>query len=364
MRTVIASLCLTSMVVATACGGAKLKGQASTVDQLIATARTNGAQRCAPVELAMAESHNDFAKQELSEGRYYQARDELRVATKNVNEAIRKSPKARCAPQIKVAKKKLVIKKKDTDGDGILDDVDECPLKPEDKDGFQDDDGCPDLDNDNDGLADKVDKCPDDPEDKDGFQDDDGCPDKDNDGDGLVDTVDQCPDKAEDKDGFQDDDGCPDCDNDGDGVLECPTVVDKCPDKFAKTPDGCPQKYKLVVVTDKKIELKQTVYFRTARAVIKPVSYALLNEVAKALADHSKLRVRIEGHTDSRGGARYNKRLSHRRANSVRNYLIRRGVSADRMIAKGYGEAVPIADNRTKAGRSQNRRVEFVIIGR
>ncbi len=347
-----------------ACGGTKLRGRASAIDELIATARNNGAQRCAPVELAMAESHNDFGKQELAEGNYYHAKGELDISEINAKEAIRKSPKARCNPDKKPPRVAEVKKPGDIDGDGITDDIDECPRKPEDKDGFEDEDGCPDDDNDNDGLADKIDDCPNDPEDKDGFEDEDGCPDNDNDKDGLADKIDQCPDQAEDMDGFEDDDGCPDCDNDGDGVLECPDPIDKCPDKPAQTADGCPQKYQLVVVTESKIELKQTVYFATARAKIKSVSYPLLNEVAQALDDHPKLRVRIEGHTDSQGSDKYNLKLSGSRANSVRDYLIRRGVDADRMVAMGYGERVPIADNRTKGGRSQNRRVEFVIIDR
>jgi outer membrane protein OmpA-like peptidoglycan-associated protein len=354
-----------------ACGGTKLRGKASTVAELIATARDNGAERCAPVELAMAESHHDFARTELDEGDFYRAKTELAIAEKNAHAAIKKSPKVRCAPKIVVApkpkpkpKKKLVVKVEDTDGDGIFDDKDQCVNDPEDKDGFRDEDGCPDPDNDNDGIADKVDKCPNEPEDKDGFEDDDGCPDTDNDKDGLADKVDQCPDKAEDKDGFKDDDGCPDCDNDGDGVPECPKVVDKCPNKPAKTPDGCPQKYKLVVVTKTKIELKQTIYFAFRKWVIKRRSYPLLNEVAQALKDNPHIRVRIEGHTDSIGPYRFNKRLSQRRAEAVKRYLMRKGVPSGRMIPKGYGEAVPIADNRTKAGRDQNRRVEFVIISR
>ncbi len=348
------------------CAGTKLEARVGSVDELIKTARLNGAQKCAPVELAMAESHRDFARQDLAEGNYYPAKNQLGIAETNAQQALKKSPRERCAPRVVVKKppKKLVVTPKDTDGDGILDKDDACPKKPEDFDQFEDKDGCPDLDNDNDGLADKIDKCPNKPEDKDGFKDDDGCPDPDNDKDGLADKIDQCPDKPEDKDGFKDDDGCPDCDNDGDGVPECPKVVDKCPDKPAKTPDGCPQKYKLIVVTKTKIELKQTIYFAFNRARIKRVSFALLNEVAKALQDNDKIQVRIEGHTDSRGSKRYNLRLSSSRAKSVRKYLIGRGVSGGRMVAKGYGEEVPIADNRTEAGRAENRRVEFVITSR
>ena len=353
-------LALVAILALPACGGSELKSRASATNDVIAKARTNGAQRCAPRELALAESHHDFALQELSEGNFFRARSELEVAEKNANEALEKSPKERCNPdKIKVA----VKTPKDTDGDGILDPNDECPEVPEDPDGFQDTDGCPDEDNDADGLADKIDKCPNDPEDADGFEDDDGCPDDDNDADGLADKADKCPDKPEDKDGFEDDDGCPDCDNDGDGVPECPTVVDLCPNKPAKTKDGCPD-YKLVKVTEKKIELKQTVYFDTAKTTIKRRSFALLNEVARVMADNPKIKVRIEGHTDSRGSDTYNLKLSDGRAASVRQYMIDQGVTSDRMTSKGYGERVPIADNRTRAGRADNRRVEFVITER
>jgi ASPM-SPD-2-Hydin domain-containing protein/HYDIN/CFA65/VesB family protein len=98
----------------------------------------------------------------------------------------------------------------DSDGDGIIDRLDRCPRDPEDKDGFQDADGCPDLDNDGDGIPDASDQCPNDPEDRDGFEDADGCPDPDNDRDGIPDTRDRCPDEPETVNGFQDDDGCPD----------------------------------------------------------------------------------------------------------------------------------------------------------
>jgi OOP family OmpA-OmpF porin len=129
-------------------------------------------------------------------------------------------------------------------------------------------------------------------------------------------------------------------------------------------PDGCPKKYNLVVVTETKIELKQTVFFDTNHASIKRVSFALLSEVAQALADNPTLKVEIQGHTDSQGSDRANLKLSQRRAESVRRYLIKKAVAGDRLVARGYGETVPIADNRTAEGRSQNRRVEFVITSR
>jgi outer membrane protein OmpA-like peptidoglycan-associated protein len=131
----------------------------------------------------------------------------------------------------------------DNDSDGVDDERDDCPLKPEDEDGYRDGDGCPDLDNDGDGLDDVEDGCPDKAEDEDGFQDSDGCPDPDNDGDGIPDGRDGCPLEEEDKDGFRDDDGCPEFDNDGDGIAD---EADECPDAAEEVNgiedgDGCPE---------------------------------------------------------------------------------------------------------------------------
>jgi OmpA-OmpF porin, OOP family len=131
---------------------------------------------------------------------------------------------------------------RDADGDGLADRDDKCPDEPEDRDGFQDDDGCPEPDNDRDGIPDSRDKCRDAPEDVDGFQDDDGCPDPDDDQDGVLDGNDRCRNEPEDKDGFEDADGCPDPDNDQDGI---PDAKDICPtgpedkDGF-RDEDGCP----------------------------------------------------------------------------------------------------------------------------
>ncbi len=132
----------------------------------------------------------------------------------------------------------------DNDGDAIPDDTDQCPMDPEDLDGFEDLDGCPDLDNDKDGIIDTQDRCPNEPENINGFEDADGCPDvKDSDGDGVPDTEDKCPHEAEDTDGFEDTDGCPDLDNDGDTI---PDDRDECvdqPEDFngVEDEDGCPE---------------------------------------------------------------------------------------------------------------------------
>ena len=120
-----------------------------------------------------------------------------------------------------------------------------------------------------------------------------------------------------------------------------------------------------VVVKDEKIEINEKVQFETGSAVLKKESESLLDEVAKALSDHPEIKkVRIEGHTDSRAGDHYNKKLSKARAEAVKDYLVSKGVAARRLIARGYGEEKPIADNKTDDGRFQNRRVEFTILKR
>jgi hypothetical protein len=132
----------------------------------------------------------------------------------------------------------------DNDGDGLLDPQDQCPLEAEDIDGFEDGDGCPELDNDKDGIPDINDACPNAAEDGRGKRPHDGCPSssEDADGDGVPDATDKCPEEPEDRDGFEDDDGCPDIDNDGDGI---PDNFDECPNEpedmdGVDDTDGCP----------------------------------------------------------------------------------------------------------------------------
>ncbi|MCK6528119.1 OmpA family protein [Myxococcota bacterium] len=132
---------------------------------------------------------------------------------------------------------------KDRDGDGIPDKQDACRDAAEDKDGFEDGDGCPDPDNDKDGILDTADRCPASPEDLDGFEDADGCPEPDNDGDVVNDSLDQCPDQPEDRDGFRDTDGCPEADNDEDGILDADDQCPNMPEEFngIEDQDGCPE---------------------------------------------------------------------------------------------------------------------------
>ncbi|WNG14531.1 Ig-like domain-containing protein [Cystobacter fuscus] len=257
----------------------------------------------------------------------------------------------------------------DTDGDGIPDTADKCPTKAEDKDGFEDQDGCPDRDNDKDGRPDVTDRCPNEPETINGFQDEDGCPDastKDSDGDGLLDSKDKCPLQAEDKDGFQDEDGCPDPDNDQDGV---PDTKDQCPNEpevinGVKDEDGCPDEGKSKVrLESNRIVILDKVYFATAKDVILPKSFSLLKQVASVLKANPQIELlRVEGHTDNQGNDASNLRLSQRRADKVRAFLIREGIAGERLDAMGFGETRPVDDNKKAAGRENNRRVEFNIL--
>jgi outer membrane protein OmpA-like peptidoglycan-associated protein len=318
----------------------------------------------------------------------------------------------------------------DNDKDGIKDADDKCPDKAEDYDRFEDKDGCPEPDNDGDGIPDKQDNCPmdkgpakdkgcpanmldadgdgvqdnqdkckDQPEDKDGFQDEDGCPDPDNDGDGVPDEHDKCPGKAEDKDGNADADGCPDPDDDGDGVCDDnPTIQrdaakyrsiclgkDKCPGKMETINgvddlDGCPDRGKEMV----KLDLQATGAYKgrfllTRRFAFKdPYSAELTDQnksVLRQLAHILRLRaariikkVAIAAFTDrtKKGDAGIN--ITKAQAEAIREYLIEQGVEKDRLVAVPAGYSSPVCTKRYRVRRRRrrcrrkNRRVELYIL--
>jgi OOP family OmpA-OmpF porin len=228
----------------------------------------------------------------------------------------------------------------DPDKDGILGDADKCPMEPEDKDGFEDDNGCPDNDNDGDGIADAQDKCPMEPEDKDGFEDDNGCPDNDNDGDGIADAADKCPMEPETKNGFEDENGCPD---------EIPAKLKK----FTGTIAG--------------------INFQVNSATLLATSNKTLDAAVAVLNEYPELRLEIGGHTDDqqmRKGGKFadNKALSQARADSVKAYFVKKGIAEARLTAVGYGETMPKEDPTGLKGvqlnnaRAKNRRVEFTLV--
>ena len=201
------------------------------------------------------------------------------------------------------------------------------------------------VDTDGDGVPDNADKCPKTP--AGATVDATGCQ-LDSDGDGVVDMNDKCPSTP--AGAKVDATGCQ-LDSDKDGVVD---GVDKCPNSPADKPvdaNGC---------TITSVVLKN-VNFASNSSELTPGSSVELDKAVAAMKKYPDLRIEIAAHTDSMGDAGYNQSLSEKRANSVRDYMIDKGIAANRMDAKGYGESQPVADNATKQGRQANRRVELKV---
>jgi len=312
-------------LVALGCGSApKLRGKIAGLEKIVEQAERNGAMRCAPRELAVARSNLRFATLELDQGFVSKAQNHLWKAESNAHAALDMSPPQYCAERGFV---EVVRADPDTDGDGLVDSTDQCILEPEDKDGYLDEDGCPEVDNDLDELLDVNDKCPLEAEDRDGFEDLDGCPDPDNDKDTVLDVKDQCPNEI------------------GSATEE---------------PLGCPAKPALAVVTDCEVKIAQQIHFEYNKDKIRPESFPILDAVVEVLNKNPDIKIEVQGHTDNRGSAGYNKDLSNRRSASVRKYLTAKGIPADRLTSMGYGFDRPIVDNSTEQNRALNRRVQFV----
>ncbi len=270
----------------------------------------------------------------------------------------------------KVEEPEVLPEPVDTDGDGIVDEDDECPTES----GLAQFNGCPDKDGD--GVADKDDNCPE----VAGLITLKGCPEevKDSDGDGIPDEEDKCPNVA----GLVTFDGCPD--TDGDGIMDkeddCPNTAgdaafNGCPDtdgdgirdKDDRCPDvagvaemqGCPAVEE--EVKEALANITKNVQFETGSAILKESSKPVLDEIVSLMAKYPEYSLKIDGHTDSQGQDNMNMTLSQDRASACKNYLEEKGVNPDRMVATGYGETQPIADNNTRAGRAENRRVAFEL---
>ena len=232
----------------------------------------------------------------------------------------------------------------DTDGDGIKDGDDACPEVA----GIAEFKGCPDTDGD--GIADPDDNCPK----VKGSKANNGCPDTD--GDGVLDKDDNCVDVA----GPAANNGCPWPDTDGDGILD---KDDACP-KVAgvKEEKGCPAKPKEVITVEAKAQLDayaKTIYFNSSRSTFKAGVSEKLDAIAEIMKEFGDAKFLIAGHTDSQGATSYNQKLSEQRAAAVVTYLVGKGIATDRLSSVGFGEDQPIATNKTRAGRAQNRRVEI-----
>jgi len=204
---------------------------------------------------------------------------------------------------------------KDTDGDGIPDSLDACPLAP----GLQAFNGCPDTDGDS--IPDKDDKCPL----VRGPRSLQGCPEPDSDKDGVIDAEDKCPDLP----GFRETAGCPPIER----------SIQRKISRAAKN-----------------------IFFETDKYILLPASYQALDEVAAVLQQDPYLKLIIAGHTDNSGTPEKNQTLSEQRANAVLEHLhTEKGISKERLSSAGYGSTKPVADNGTQEGRALNRRVELTL---
>tara|TARA_R110002073_G_scaffold279026_1_gene442812 strand:+ start:42840 stop:44201 length:1362 start_codon:yes stop_codon:yes gene_type:complete len=229
----------------------------------------------------------------------------------------------------------------DTDGDGIKDGDDACPNTA----GLASLNGCPDADSD--GIADKDDACPNEK----GTAANNGCPDAD--GDGVIDSKDECKDVA----GPAENKGCPWPDTDGDGVLD---KDDNCVNEVGPASNqGCPEK---IITEEAKVKLDafaKAIYFNTGKSSFSVGVDGKLDLIADIMKEFKDSDFSIDGHTDSSGSAKLNQRLSEERAKAVMDYLVSKGIAASRLSSKGYGKDNPIASNRTRKGRAENRRVEI-----
>lgn len=232
----------------------------------------------------------------------------------------------------------------DSDGDGIVDNEDACPGEA----GGSALNGCPDSDRD--GIENSRDECPNEA----GSIANNGCPvESDTDSDGITDDEDACPNSP----GDISNNGCPE-DADGDGIAN---IDDRCPQVAGvATNDGCPEKKELD--ENVKVDLQniiESLQFTISSSNIDPSSFDELDRLAQIMNDDQELRLIIRGHTDNTGNSNTNLELSVDRANSVKQYLVDKGVQARRIAAFGYGETRPVASNDTPEGRLQNRRVEL-----
>ena len=215
----------------------------------------------------------------------------------------------------------------DPDQDGLIAPFDQCPTEPEDRDGFRDDDGCPEFDNDRDSILDRNDRCINEPEDKDGFQDEDGCPDPDNDADGIPDTLDACPN-------------------------------DRLAGHETASSNGCPT----IKLHGSTLNIGRTILFESGSAVLPENATSICKEVMKFMSSQApNARLRIEGFTDLWGSESYNRKLARQRALKVKRRLMVLGFDEARIEVLSRPLEAPIGDGRSPNDAQRSRRVEFYL---
>lgn len=275
------------------------------------------------------------------------------------------SPQLRMIAGLRVRPDRMAA---DRDNDTIDDRDDRCPDVAEDLDGFEDADGCPDLDDDGDGIPDTIDRCRLEAEDKDGYEDADGCPDDDDDGDGVPDAADRCPRVAEDVDGFEDSDGCPDPDNDGDGIAD---IDDLCPNAAEninnyEDADGCPDiaPAPLVSIAPGRLLLARPLRFLPGSSTLAPAGLPTIAAVIALLRAHKEISaLEVAVFLDDAGTIDDRIALTQARAETIKAMLLRGSGLEDHQIrAVGMADKLAIAGNADAEGRSRNRRVEFRIL--
>jgi outer membrane protein OmpA-like peptidoglycan-associated protein len=284
--------------------------------------------------------------------RYLAVRLDLRdtlSARRGVADGVIHNFEALLGVTVTLGRKKAAPGPKDTDGDGIFDPDDKCVDVP----GVPEYQGCPIPDTDGDGVLDPDDKCVDVP----GLKEYQGCPAPDTDGDGILDPDDECVDVP----GVPEYKGCPIPDTDGDGILDPDDACPKEPETMNgfEDEDGCPDD---APDTGAFTGVIEGIFFDVDQATIKKTAAPKLDAAIETLKKHPSMRIEISGHTDSKGNDAYNVDLSQRRAEAVKQYMVERGIDASRIQTRGAGENEPIASNSTRAGRAQNRRIEFKLL--
>ena len=350
-RTALGLLLALATLPTLGCAGTELVAEARGIRGVVKTARDNGAYRCAPGELALAEAHVEFAEQELSDGDYFRAQDHLHIADWNAREATRLTADPACQARRQA---------NDVDGDGVADATDRCACaRPRTGTGSRMGTAAPSRTTTRTAswtVSTSARFCP------------------------RIGTASRTATVAPTGTTMAMGSRTPPTNARATGRTRTASrttmaaairTTTRTASWTARTsalprlacawPRAARSNFRSSPSPPRRSSCTQTIHFQTARAVILARSYPLLDEVAAALKSRPTMKVRIEGHTDSRGNRQTNLRLSQARASSVKAYLVGAGIDAERLDSQGFGPDQPIETNRTTAGRGRNRRVEFVI---